>query len=439
MSFPSDQKFDAIVIGAGPVGVYVGWQLAKENVSVAVFDALKATEIKKSLGYLHFDGRSYDQLNIPRPVNIKDVNYGIFEDMWQIPITESKKFAVPYNTDIVSANGFVQWIAKCAQKESKVQIFYECPYEGPIVENGKLKGVKIRNHGKVYATVVVDCSGNQAVVRNSLPSECHVSPLKTRPHRMFTVYMQKWRCLGEFPKGSNTYVCYKGFANQVGPNETLIGLSTLNGLAATKEVHAKFVAHHLSNVQHELVEEFYGEVPFDFPPLSLVGENFVSIGDSAFQNKPFNGEGMAAGMEAGLIAIPFILQAIKEPERSFEYLWHYNTAYFQGIGADLGLIRGTGETIVDLVPEDFDWMYRAEFLSKEDMISTWTKYTVKKGLGSIIKSGIRGLGNFSVFRKILKGLILGQKIHSLLLVYPVDPKKFPEWEAKFKKLIPQTD
>ena len=355
--------------------------------------------------------------------------------MLQIPKTEELKFAVPYETDIVKMNPFNRWIIDFAQESELVEFFFEHSFESPIIENDSVIGIKIKDKGEFHGKLVIDCTGRFAVVRNSLPNSLGLLPLRARPQRMFTVYMQRWRCNGDFPKGSNTYVCYKGFANQCGEKITLVGASTLLGLEHTKKVREQMIQHHLSDVEHKVLDEFWDEVPYDFPPSNMVANRFMTIGDSAFQNKPFNGEGMSSGMEAARVALPTILRAIMDGKNTREDLWQYNVDYFTGIGAKFALIRGTGETLVDLSPEDFNWMYKSEFLTKKDMLDTWTKYEVKKGIGSILKTFFRGMSNIKLFKKVIAGLLLGFKLNKLYKKYPETPEDLDEWELKFEKLI----
>jgi len=140
-------------------------------------------------------------------------------------------------------------------------------------------------------------------------------------------------------------------------------------------------------------------------------------------------------MEAARVALPTILRAIMDGKNTREDLWQYNVDYFTGIGAKFALIRGTGETLVDLSPEDFNWMYKSEFLTKKDMLDTWTKYEVKKGIGSILKTFFRGMSNIKLFKKVIAGLLLGFKLNKLYKKYPETPEDLDEWELKFEKLI----
>jgi digeranylgeranylglycerophospholipid reductase len=433
-------RFDVVIIGAGPVGSYTAGILARAGLKVAVFECRKSSDVKAELGYIHFDGRSYAELGLPRPPKDHPIYRGTFLQMGQIPLTVAASFSVPYDTDILVMNGFVEWVTNWAKDTTQlsggsVEFHYEAPFERPIIENGAVIGVIIKGLGEIRAPLTIDCSGYRAVVRNSLPSECGLPPVQLRPHRLFSLHMEEWKCSGDFPKGSNTFVCFKGFANQVGPDRTLVGTSTLDDWNATKAMFDRMIAVHLPNISHSVVATYSGQVPFDFPPATLVGNGILSIGDSAFQNKPFNGEGMAAGMEAARVALPVILDAFKRQDWSQQSLWAYNVNYFRGIGAKLAMIRGTGETLVDLTPEEFDWMYRSEFLTAKDMLSTWTTYSVKKGLGSILKTAVRGLQNWVVFKKILAGLQLGMKMQKLYSRYPTNSTGLQQWEHNFHQLL----
>jgi len=425
---------DVIITGAGPVGCYTAAILGYAGIKVGVFEKRKKRDVKKEIGIIHFDVRCYKPLNLPRPLNNKDVYIGTFEKLWQVPLNEEDKFAVDYPTDILHMNEFINWIAKYAKESGNVEFHYETPFEAPIIEDKKVIGAKIGgNIGDVYANITIDCSGMHAVVRNSLPEKCNVSSLIPRNERTFTVYMEKWKCTGKFPQGSNTFVSYKGFANQVGSDLTLIGTSTLKGREYTRKMHKEMVERQkLNEITHTIVETLEGEVPYDFPPSSLVGDGFLSIGDAAFQNKPYNGEGIASGMEAANLALPIIVGALKKQDVSRENLWDYNVSFFRGFGADFVMIRGAGETLVELNSDEFNWMFENGFIDKSMLFSTFTTY--KAGISTgLIKSAIKGFKNRTLFKKILRGIRLGMALSRLYKNYPKDPSKLPDWEKKWAK------
>ncbi len=426
---------DVIVIGGGPVGSYFAGQMGFQGYTVHVFEKRKRNDVRKELGYIHFDVPCFEQLSLPRPILDRRIMKGTFNENWQIPLSEDLKFQVPCRTDILSMNGFSRWVARHAESSGNVMFHYESPFVRPIIGGSRVVGAEIEGYGEVFAGIVADCTGREAVVRNSLPRECGVSPLSARPLRTFTLHMERWRCHGSFPQGSNTYVCYKGFANQVGPAETLVGLSTFGDLRHTRDVHRDFISHHLPGVEHSVASVYNGSVPFDFPPASLVGDGFISVGDAAFQNKPFNGEGIASGMEAARIAVPVIAEALRNGPVLRKHLWHYNSAYFRGIGAGFAKLRGICEMLADLSPREFDWLYRMKFITRKDMVAMWLKQKSAKGTWEIIKMTLNGLRNREMFKKLIDAFRLGGSLGSLYRIYPLLPAKIEEWESRLDTIL----
>jgi flavin-dependent dehydrogenase len=429
------KKVDVIVIGGGPIGSYFAGQMGFLGHTVNVFEKRKRHEVRKELGYIHFDVPCYNKLSLPRPDTASRILQGTFHENWQIPLTEEHKFQVPCETDILSMNGFSRWIARHAESSGNVIFHYESSFLRPVTEGSRVVGAEIGGRGEVFAGIVVDCTGREAVVRNSLPRECGVSPLVARPLRTFTLHMERWRCHGSFPRGSNTYVCYKGFANQVGPSDTLVGLSTFGDMKHTRAVHREFASRHLAGIDHDVTSVYSGTVPFDFPPASLVGDGFVSLGDAAFQNKPFNGEGIASGMEAARIAAPIIAEALRQGAVMRKSLWGYNSAYFRGVGAGFAKLRGICEMLVDLSPREFDWLYRMKFITRRDVVAAWLKQKPVKGPLEIVRMTLNGLRNRELFKRLIDAFRLGASLGSLYRIYPLIPSRIENWESRLDAVL----
>ena len=427
---------DVIIIGAGPVGCYTAGILGAAGLKVRVFEKRAREDVKKEIGIIHFDVEDYEPLGIPRPPTDDPLYLGTFKTLWQVPFDKEKKFPVHYPTDIVRMTPFISWIADFAKRSGNVEFSYESPYQNPIVDADQVKGVEIGNGiGEIRADLTIDCSGRTAVVRNSLPDGCGIPKIKPREGRLFTLHMERWKCKSDFPRNSNTYVSFKGFANQVGPDETLVGASTLEDYDGTKRHFKKMLeTQGLAEIDHSVEEVLGGEVPYDFPPHSLVGSGFLSIGDSAFQNKPFNGEGMSSGMKAAQIALPVILNAFDSGDFSKSALWDYNVDFFRGFGSDFAMIRGTGETLVELSPEEFDWMFENGFTNQKLLTSTWRDYKAKVGIKTIL-AAIRGLKRWDLMKKILHGMSLGVKLKRLYKNYPRRPEGVAAWKSKFDQLM----
>ncbi len=107
---------NVIIIGAGPVGAYTAGKLGRAGLSVAVFESHEQLQIRDEIGFIHFEQRYYNLFGFPRPTEESGVLKGTFLDLWQVPLTESKRFAVRYPTDIIAMSGFIEGITKWAER-----------------------------------------------------------------------------------------------------------------------------------------------------------------------------------------------------------------------------------------------------------------------------------------------------------------------------------
>lgn len=169
------EKFDAIVVGAGPAGISCAYDLAKGGASVLLLERGEYPGSKNVMG-----GVLYRKM-------MEDVIPGFYKEApLERPITEQrfmmmdKESAVtfsykgmewakePYNNFTVLRAKFDQWFADKAVEQGAILInetvVLEC-----IVENGKVIGVRTdRPNGEVYADVVVLADGVNSLLAQSL-------------------------------------------------------------------------------------------------------------------------------------------------------------------------------------------------------------------------------------------------------------------------------
>jgi len=169
------EKFDAIVVGAGPAGISCAYDLAKGGASVLLLERGEYPGSKNVMG-----GVLYRKM-------MEDLIPGFYKEApLERPITEQrfmmmdKESAVtfsykgmewakePYNNFTVLRAKFDQWFADKAVEQGAILInetvVLEC-----IVENGKVIGVRTdRPNGEVYADVVVLADGVNSLLAQSL-------------------------------------------------------------------------------------------------------------------------------------------------------------------------------------------------------------------------------------------------------------------------------
>jgi hypothetical protein len=173
-----------------------------------------------------------------------------------------------------------------------------------------------------------------------------------------------------------------------------------------------------------------------------VGDGFLAVGDAAFQNKPFNGEGVTSGFGACQIAAEVATAGLTKGDTGRAALWAYNTRYFRGMGAKFAAGLAQLPATAELSRKDVDWLFHHgiiftsrdfEALNLHFEMPMSTAATVSMGLK--MAGGVLG-GGFSSgsLRRLLAVSGLAGKIKQHYGQYPEDPAAFPEWERTARAL-----
>jgi electron transfer flavoprotein-quinone oxidoreductase len=174
------EKFDAIVIGAGPAGSSCAYSLAKDGLQVLLLERGKYAGSKNVFG-----GRIYPyslkelipdyekDAPIERNVVKEGVTFMTEKSSMSMNFTSSQ----PYSFTAIRST-FDRWLSDKAVGKGAV-LFPETKVDKLIVENGMVKGIKT-GADEVLADVVIDCEGTiatlakQAELRKGIAPE-HVS------------------------------------------------------------------------------------------------------------------------------------------------------------------------------------------------------------------------------------------------------------------------
>src|SRR3989337_4249291 len=182
-------KFDCIIIGAGPSGISCAYKLAKAGLNIVVFERGEYPGSKNVSGGVLYS----TVLNKLIPEFWKDapVERHVAKRRYSI-LSKDSEMAVefcfdkfnepPYNNSFtVLRSKFDQWFAKKAE-DAGLFILAETVVDDFIWENGKVVGVKARREGgDVFADMVVCAEG-----ANSLLAEKAGLKKKPADHQMIT-------------------------------------------------------------------------------------------------------------------------------------------------------------------------------------------------------------------------------------------------------------
>ena len=170
------ERFDAIVVGAGPSGTSAAITMAKAGLKVIIFERGEKPGSKNLMGgvlYRQPTEQVFPEFWKEAPIErtLMETNYWFMTDKaaTKIGYRTEDFMEEPYNSFTVLRAKFDKWAADQAVKAGALLIC-ETVVEDIIKENDKVIGVKTgRENGNVYADVVVISEGaNSLLTQDSL-------------------------------------------------------------------------------------------------------------------------------------------------------------------------------------------------------------------------------------------------------------------------------
>jgi len=166
-----DDRFDAIVVGAGPAGITAARELASAGLSVVVLERGQYPGSKNVSGGIlyrqpteQFAPGFEEEAPLERPI-IEQRYLALTEDAMLGGVFRSMKFAEPpYNAYSVLRSEFDQWYASTAEAAG-AEVYPEFTIVDLIWENGKVAGVTTGDEdGELLAHCVVLADGANSLL-----------------------------------------------------------------------------------------------------------------------------------------------------------------------------------------------------------------------------------------------------------------------------------
>src|ERR1700730_9466758 len=163
-SMAEEEKFDAVVVGAGPAGTAAALTMAKAGLQVALLERGAKPGSKNVMGgilYNHFleeiVGETWKEAPLERPI--------IEERRWMMTPEAAIGFdyknlrnrTKPHSYSVLRAR-FDAWFAEQAEKAGAV-VVPETVVDRLIVKNNRVVGVGTGRGDDVYADVTIVCEG----------------------------------------------------------------------------------------------------------------------------------------------------------------------------------------------------------------------------------------------------------------------------------------
>jgi electron transfer flavoprotein-quinone oxidoreductase len=337
------EKFDVIVVGAGPAGTACAYTCAKNGLNVLQIERGEYPGCKNVMGGILYRKQLEDlipefwkEAPIERPI--------VEQRIWMLD-KESKvefsykglEWAKNYNNFSVMRAEFDQWFSKKAVEQGVVlvteTVVTEC-----IVENGKVVGVRTdRPDGDVYADVVVLADGVNSLLGKQLGFHRELLPEHVALAVMEVIKLPKETINERFNVGENQGVTIEIFGEATKGNlgtsfiytnkESIsVGVgTTLSSMTKAKirpyELLDELKSHPLvaplieggevlEYLAHLIPEGGYNAIP------KITGNGVVVVGDAAQFVNGIHREGSNMAMKSGQLAAEAITAAAKKKDFS---------------------------------------------------------------------------------------------------------------------------
>lgn len=159
VKFTADNP-DVIVVGGGPVGSYVAWNLAKLGVKVTVFEEHSQIGLPSHCAG-HISIRSLRSMKLyPLPDGIIENTFSTANFYSPAGTKFSLKLSCPVTASLNRVR-FDQYLAKQAQVAG-ARFVLNCRVQSLLTADGSIKGVNVQRDGvteSVQSKIVIDAEG----------------------------------------------------------------------------------------------------------------------------------------------------------------------------------------------------------------------------------------------------------------------------------------
>lgn len=338
-----EEKFDCIIVGAGPAGLSAAYTLAKAGLSVIVIERAEYPGAKSVMGGILYSKTLndmipgfYKEAPLERPITEQRVFMLTDSSAVQLGFKNKEFYKEPYNSFSVLRVNFDGWFAKKAEGAGAM-VIAKIAVEGVIKEAGRVIGIKTDQGESLYASCVLACDGVNSLLaqkaglhKDWLPSDVALAVKEV-------IALPKEKIQDRFNLDGNEG-CAIEFMGTVSK-----GMTGLGFLYTNKESVSLGIGCLLSDYQktlvkpYELIEEVKAHpmirtfieggkteeylahlIPeggfYRMPPLFMDG--MLVCGDAAFLVNSIHREGSNLAMQSGILAAETVIEAKRKNDFS---------------------------------------------------------------------------------------------------------------------------
>lgn len=430
-------SYDIVIVGASSSGAYFARKMAEQGFSVLVIE--KSSRENLSMGYdiFHIAEADIEKHGLPKAEPGDGIWSFAFADMVHYsPYHHSPK---PYSVPTVGMHKHAYMLKLDDWAEDAgATILFEAPFESAIVKGKAVKGVTFKYDGKTYTVnskLVVDASGQPAVVRTSLPKRVGMETFKLSNKDVFFVrlryiqfeerkrWMQNW-----------VWIAYKMWlAPSNSEYDAILGIGSCLSFEQGEDFYEGFcknVAPELPPYKVAKIEDM--PTPYKRSLYSYVADGFVAVGGAGLVNRADNGEGVTEAMNHIDIVVERVCKLLKKGKPlTRKNLWKINKKYNSGQGRDYAMLYAVMQKALMLSPDTMEYMFKKDCILSQSILAelgeTLTPLDLARQLIELVKGLRSGAIPKAEFGPVGAGVLKAGAAIVLYTLYPRTPRGYKLW------------
>lgn len=354
-----EERFDVVVVGAGPAGSVTARKAAEQGLDVLLIERDQVIGVPVRCGE-GVSNRIKQFVTIDkRWICVEAKGANIYSpDSTRVVMAGEKMDEVGYVLDRPLFDRFLA--SNAARAGAEIRIKTEA--YGIIKENGYVKGVNIRcasenENKRVYADVVVGADGVESLVGRLADINTRLRPSDMCVCAEFLMCdIEINKEYSEFFLGSE--VAPKGYAwiFPKGDDYANVGVGISGDVSGEGHHAIDYLKVFAKNKfpTGKIIAEMCGAVPVCGPISESVADGIVLVGDAAWQVNPLTGGGILYAMRAAEIAGGVVVKAVQENDLSKKRLSEYDRKWRSEFGERLEIGLKAKEFFFNLSDKDLN-------------------------------------------------------------------------------------